>query len=230
MQGTSATALSRPQRVEVRVARTADDMARVMAIRAAVFLGEEDTCTYSEEFDGNDFAATHLLALVDGDAAGVFRIRWFADFARLERLGIRKRYRRLAVLNALTAAALELARQKGYRLVSGKPREEVVSFWRRLGGRIVGQPAHTDRGTLIPVVVDVPRQAGRGEASGTLLGDHDFEFRINRPEGEWDFDEMLATALDGGGPASGDGLASAALASSASLPPPAHPAALVAAE
>jgi len=64
--------------IEVRCARTLDDMMQVFAVRSSTYLSEQ-LCLYNEEFDGNDFCATHLLGLVDGDAAGCARIRYFGD-------------------------------------------------------------------------------------------------------------------------------------------------------
>ena len=59
-------------------------IAKVFAIRAAVFMSEQD-CPYEEEFDGNDFAAaTHILGFVNGEAAAVLRVRFFADFAKID--------------------------------------------------------------------------------------------------------------------------------------------------
>ncbi|HCX10824.1 MAG TPA: GNAT family N-acetyltransferase, partial [Hyphomonas sp.] len=57
------------------------------AIRSAVFLSEQD-CPYEEEFDGNDFCATHLLLKAKGRPVGTLRIRWFAEFAKLERIAL----------------------------------------------------------------------------------------------------------------------------------------------
>jgi hypothetical protein len=173
--------------VTVKLATTPDEFSMAMAIRAAVFLAEEDNITYEDEFDGNDMVATHLIAYVNGDPAGTFRIRWFAGFARLERLGIRKRYRCLTVLNALARAAMDLCRQKGYNTASGKAREEVVGFWRRFGGRPSGEAESMFRGTLVPMVYDIPAKPDLGAFSADLLGEHDFEDLVSQPEGAWDF-------------------------------------------
>jgi hypothetical protein len=181
--------------VTVKIAATPDEVAMAMAVRAAVFLAEEDNITYFDEFDGNDFVSTHLLAFVDGDPAGVLRVRWFADFARWERLGIRKRYRCLTVLNALAKAAMELSRQKGYRLASGKARSEIVNFWRRFGGRPSGEAVNMYRGTLVPMVYDIAAKAERGAISSDLLGDHDFEDLICQKEGDWDFTPQLTAPM-----------------------------------
>jgi hypothetical protein len=79
----------------IRVVNGLDDMMRVAAVRSAVYIGEQ-SCPYDEEFDGNDLAATHLLALVDNEPAGCMRLRFFGDFAKLERLAVRKRVPHLA--------------------------------------------------------------------------------------------------------------------------------------
>src|SRR5205814_261215 len=69
-----------------------DELMQCYMLRAAVFMGEQH-CPYWEEFDGNDYTASHLMLYVDGEPAASMRIRWFASFAKLERAIILKRYR-----------------------------------------------------------------------------------------------------------------------------------------
>jgi hypothetical protein len=66
---------------------------RVMTIRSAVYLSEQE-CPYGEEFDGNDFSATHLIGYVGDEPAACLRIRYFADFVKMERLAVRREFRK----------------------------------------------------------------------------------------------------------------------------------------
>ena len=52
--------------VTVEVVRSMDEMARVIAIRGAIYMAEQ-RCPFDEEFDGNDFSATHLICNKDGE-------------------------------------------------------------------------------------------------------------------------------------------------------------------
>jgi len=173
--------------IDVRIARTPDEFAMVMAVRAAVFLAEEDNITYFDEFNGNDYAATHLLGKVAGDPAGVVRVRWFAQFALIERIGIRRRYRCYPLLSALARAALDLSRQKGYRLISGRARPELVNFWKRFGGVQSGPAIHMFRGVLVPIVHDLQPRPDIGDIGPLRFGDPDFENLIAKVEGSWNF-------------------------------------------
>ena len=74
--------------VTVEVVRSMDEMARVIAIRGAIYMAEQ-RCPFEEDFDGNDFSATHLICHKDGEPVGCMRIRYFAGFAKLERLAVR---------------------------------------------------------------------------------------------------------------------------------------------
>lgn len=176
-----------PKTITTRIVQTPDDFAMAMAIRAAVFLAEEDNITYRDEFGGNDFAATHILACVDGDPAGVIRCRWFADFVVLERVGIRRRYRSFQVFQALARAAIDLARKKGYHMVTGRPRLESAILWRRLRGNPSGPSIRMYRGTLQPMIIPVAVKNGDERISSEFLGDSDFEDMIAQQEGNWDF-------------------------------------------
>jgi predicted GNAT family N-acyltransferase len=118
--------------VSVTVARSADDWLRVVCIRSAVYIGEQE-CPFDEEFDGNDFAAVHLLGYVGNEPAACLRIRYFADFAKIERLAVRKEFRHTVVSFQLVRAAIELCRVKGYRRIYGHAQKRLLNFWGRLG-------------------------------------------------------------------------------------------------
>jgi predicted GNAT family N-acyltransferase len=155
---------------------------QVVAIRAVVYMAEQN-CPYDEEFDENDFAgATHLLAYVDGEPAGALRMRWFAGFAKAERLAVRQNWRKGLVSKALIDSGAALAARKGYRQILGHVEPALLSFWKRYGAvrELPGRPPvqFSDR-TYIEVVKDVtpPVDALSLDTSGIVL---------LRPEGRWD--------------------------------------------
>ena len=71
MHGTSFPSFPRPnpRAISVRIARDPNDLMLVAAIRAAVFLAEQD-CPMEEEFDGNDLVAAHFMGFVGNEPAG----------------------------------------------------------------------------------------------------------------------------------------------------------------
>jgi predicted GNAT family N-acyltransferase len=131
-----AVKLHRPE-IGVHVARSMEDIARVFAVRSTVYMAEQFPL-YEEEFDGNDFCATHFLATVDGDPAGCLRIRWFGDFAKIERVAVRKEYRRHRLTRQLVRTAVEHCRRKGYRKLYAHSRADLVPLWGSLGWRDMG--------------------------------------------------------------------------------------------
>jgi predicted GNAT family N-acyltransferase len=104
-----------------------------MSIRSVVYMGEQ-FCPYEEEFDGNDIAgATHLIARIGNQPVGVVRLRWFCDFAKLERLTVMPHCRGGTVPRALLDAAFELAAKKGYRRIMGHTQVRLAPVLMRLG-------------------------------------------------------------------------------------------------
>jgi predicted GNAT family N-acyltransferase len=120
--------------VGITVARTFDDLMRVAAIRNAVYIGEQE-CPYDEEYDGNDFSATHLLAYIGDEPVGCLRMRFFADFVKFERMAIRKEFRKSRAAILLAQAGLRLGRKKGYRRAYAHSQARLVNFWTRFGFR-----------------------------------------------------------------------------------------------
>lgn len=118
--------------VTVRLARGLDDLMQVFAVRSAVYVGEE-RCPYDEEYDGNDLCAAHVLACVDGQPAGVLRLRFFAGFVKFERLAVLPAFRGHGVADALTAEAIAYCRQKGFARALAHARHERLSYWARFG-------------------------------------------------------------------------------------------------
>lgn len=110
-----ATAPGRPV-VTIKLASTSDELMQCFALRAAVFMGEQ-ACPYWEEFDGNDYAASHIIMYVDGEPAGCMRLRWFQSFCKFERCVVLKRFRGLGIHHALNSWCKDFARRKGYTKV-----------------------------------------------------------------------------------------------------------------
>lgn len=120
--------------LSVSIVRGLDDWFAAHSIRAIVYVGEQDYA-YDEEFDGADLSGTtHLLAREGGEPIGACRIRWFADFAKLERVAVKRASRAGHASRALWRAAADLAARKGYRLMLGHIERSLAPYWTRVGG------------------------------------------------------------------------------------------------
>jgi predicted GNAT family N-acyltransferase len=118
-------------RFKTVVVSTPDEMEKVRAIRTVFML--EQNCPFEEEFDGNDFSATHILGTVDGEPAATMRLRYFADFVKLERLAVLPRFRRTLIAKEVVDTAVNVCRRKGYTKVYGHAQKRLVNFWARFG-------------------------------------------------------------------------------------------------
>jgi predicted GNAT family N-acyltransferase len=120
--------------IGIKVVRTLEDMAQVIAIRSAVYLSEQQ-CPFWEEFDGNDFCAAHFLAYQGREPVGCIRARFFSGFTKLERLAVRHEFRKTRAAFNLVNAGIEFARKKGYKLIYGHSQDRLQDFWAHFGAK-----------------------------------------------------------------------------------------------
>ncbi len=166
---------------ELTVARSLDELMQVMTVRTLVYMGEQ-RCPFDEEYDGNDFAgATHLLLRFRGEPVGVVRMRWFADFAKLERLAVLKDHRGRATL-ALIRYAVRIAERKGYRRILGYAQPRLVAFWAR---HFNGRP-RPGRERFIFSDHPYTEVVAEFEPAPDALGLDSDPLVLMRPEGDWD--------------------------------------------
>ena len=128
--------------VTIKLASTSDELMQCYMLRAAVFMGEQQ-CPYWEEFDGNDYSASHLMLYVDGEPAASMRVRWFSGFAKLERAIILKRYRSMGLFVPFVEWAKSFAAQKGYPKAYLHGQKRLWEIFERQGFRKINdQPFH----------------------------------------------------------------------------------------
>jgi predicted GNAT family N-acyltransferase len=165
--------------VSVRLARTFDDFMHTAVIRGAVFIGEQK-CPYEEEFDGNDFTATHLIGYVGSEPAGCLRIRYFSDFTKLERLVVRKEFRSSGLARKLVSAGVEFCQTKGYTRMCTYAQKRLVKFWGKCGFSV----SDTPRELVFSDFDYVEMVCTTRRAAETISFDTD-PYVIIRPEGSW---------------------------------------------
>jgi predicted GNAT family N-acyltransferase len=167
------------RRLSVKTVANIEDLMKVIAIRAATYMSEQK-CPYREEFDGNDFCAAHFLGFVGSEPAGCLRARFFADFAKLERLAVRAEFRNTRLAFRLVRAGIDFARKKGFTTVYGHAQERLEPFWSRFGGK----PLENRRQLVFSdfryteMRLDVPADPD----AITIQTD---PYIILRPEGQW---------------------------------------------
>jgi predicted GNAT family N-acyltransferase len=173
--------LSRP-RYETVVARTLEDLMQVMMVRSLVYIGEQQ-CPYDEEYDGNDFCgATHLILRRNNEPIGTLRIRWFADFAKLERVAIRPEHRGTRATLELVREAFRIAEKKGYRKILGHAQARLLPFW---GRYFKGFPRQSRERFVFSDHDYVEIVAETTPPADALTIDSD-PMELLRPEGAWD--------------------------------------------
>lgn len=181
-----------PPRLSVRVARTVDDLMRAVALRGAVYIGEQE-CPYEEEFDGNDFSATHLIGYVGDEPAGCMRIRYFADFAKVERLVIRKEFRSSGLARQIVRESVGLCQSKGYERVYVYAQKRLVKFWSKCGFIV---PANARE--LVFSDFDYIEMIHISERKRDAISEETPPYVIIRPEGEWQTPGILEKSVTRG--------------------------------
>jgi len=171
--------------IGITVARSFDDLMRVAAIRNSVYIGEQE-CPYDEEYDGNDLSATHLLAYIGDEPVGCMRLRFFGDFAKFERVAVRKEYRRSRAAIQLIRAGLQFCQKKGYVRVIGHAQSRLTSFWTRFGFRPMENRKHFVFSDYD--YVEMVAELERDPDAITLETD---PYIAIRPEGRWHVSGIL---------------------------------------
>jgi predicted GNAT family N-acyltransferase len=178
--------------VSVRVVRSMEEMTRVIAIRSAVYMGEQH-CPFEEEFDGNDFSATHLICHRGHEPVGCLRIRYFADFAKLERLAVRNESRSNGLAGQIVDAAIELCRKKGYRVLYAHSQKRLLGFWAQRGFERMrgGREFVFSDFDYVEVKLETEKHPQR------ITLDED-PYVLIRPEGQWDTPGILELSASRG--------------------------------
>ena len=166
--------------ITIRLARNPSDLMLVTAIRSAVYLAEQD-CPFDEEFDGNDMVAAHFIGYIGNEPAGCLRVRFFGDFAKVERLAVRHQYRRSRLSFKLVQASIDFVKRKGFRKIYGQAQDRLVDFWAHFGAKPLG---HNRKITFSDFsYTEMLLEIEPGPDAITLDSD---PYVIIRPEGDWD--------------------------------------------
>ena len=121
------------------------------------------------------------------------RIRFFGEFAKMERLAVRKEFRKTRTAFDLVHASVDLCRDKGYRRLYGHAREDYLRFWQHFGFKLKenGAPFAFSDHSFVEMVDEI-------EPSAEAVTISDGPYRIIRPEGSWHKPGPLERSADRG--------------------------------
>jgi GNAT superfamily N-acetyltransferase len=172
LSSTSRTLNGEP--VTTKLAMRMEDSLHAFAVRAATFIGELDV-PYSEEFDGHDFSATHIIAYVGSEPAGAVRVRWLQSFAMPERLAVIQRFRGHDIGGLLLERCRQVAESRGCTMLYVHARPADAKYWEKHGWQpLAGEPAAAPNQMVAMVrPVDPSKPVGGVEAplAVTLRGE-----------------------------------------------------------
>lgn len=104
----------------------------VYAIRREVFIDEQQV-PEAEEYDGQDDSAIHILAWSGTQAVGTGRLRFTADYAKLERIAVLAPWRGLHIGRFLVTELISLAQHEGASEARLGSQTHAIGFYERLG-------------------------------------------------------------------------------------------------
>ncbi len=169
--------------IRTTVVTTPEQLLHAFAVRAVCIM-EETGLSAMQTYDGNDYQATHILVYADQEPIGTARIRWFRDFAKMERSCFRPAWRNPRVLKASADFIFDHIARKGYTRVITHAEPKYARLWRTMLGfkGVEGKPPLVFSGREQPFLELVkelaPREDAITPASEAAV--------LTRIEGYWD--------------------------------------------
>jgi predicted GNAT family N-acyltransferase len=118
--------------IEAREIRDATERDAALALRERVFVREQGV-PLSEEIDGFDESATHLVVVVDDTVVGTCRLVLDGDTVRLSRMVVAADQRRRGIGAALLAESARLAHEWGARRIVLNAQVRAVGVYEAAG-------------------------------------------------------------------------------------------------
>ena len=168
--------------IKMAVVTSPEQFMHALAIRAVCFL-EQGDMTYEQTVDGNDYQCTHILAYAGTEPIGATRIRWFRDFAKIERTAFRKQYRSARTLKLCSDFIFDHVAQKGYDLLLTHAEPSFARVWEMVLGfeRVTDRPEF--RYDKMEPLVELFKRLSPKEGAVNPASDPKV---LSRIEGHWD--------------------------------------------
>ena len=124
---------------ELHWARTAAEVREALRVREQVFCREQGV-PLTEEHDGLDDDALHLLALVDSERIiGTLRLLLAGEVAKIGRVAVERDWRRRGIAARMLGAAVALARQRGCQEARLASQLAAKGLYERAGFTVVSE-------------------------------------------------------------------------------------------
>jgi predicted GNAT family N-acyltransferase len=118
--------------VEIRQARTPEEVTAALALREKVFC-EEQGVSFQSDQDGRDPEAVHIVAVEDGVVIGTCRLLFRGRMARLGRLAVERDRRGENIGAAILREADSVALNSGAEAISLHAQTYALTLYERAG-------------------------------------------------------------------------------------------------
>jgi len=176
--------------IRVIVVTTPEQFMHAMAVRSICFMADENAYSFEQAIDGNDYQATQILVYKGNEPIGSARVRWFRDFAKIERTAFRPGHRNTRNITYAARFIFEHVAKKGYEQVMTHAEPKFAVVWERILGfkRVEDKPEFTVEGH--EPFVELIKTLTPADDAISVRSDARVLFRI---EGEWDRSSILET-------------------------------------
>jgi len=115
-----------------RIVENALDLQKAFFVRGVVFV-EEQQCSFELEHDQYDYSATHFIVTQGNEPVAAARIRLCHDYVKIERLAVRKAFRKKEIGKNLFRFVLEHIEKLGYKRIVLHAQVYLLRFYEEFG-------------------------------------------------------------------------------------------------
>ncbi len=115
-----------------RIVENVSDLQKAFFVRGVVFV-EEQNCPYREEHDQHDYSATHFIVTQGEEPVATARIRLCHDYVKIERLAVRRAFRKKAIGKQLFRFILTHIEKLGYQKTVLHAQAYLLRFYEEFG-------------------------------------------------------------------------------------------------
>ena len=129
-----------------KAANSNDDIIKAFCVRSIVFIGEQK-CPYEIEMDGLDYSSLHIIGEIGSEPFACGRIRFLNGYAKLERIAVRKKWRKKGFGKKLVKFMILKSEEAGFFKFKIHAQAQAVLFYENLGFKTYDEP-FTEAGIL----------------------------------------------------------------------------------